>query len=88
MKRESRTGVIIGPQERIDAYTALQALTTGPAWQFFEEDKVGKLEEGMEASFVILDKNPLKITDVDDIRTIKVLETIKEGETIYSSQRH
>jgi predicted amidohydrolase YtcJ len=85
MKRESRSGVIIGPQERIDAYTALQALTTGPAWQFFEESRVGKLDVGMESSFVITDKNPLKMTEVDDIRTIKILETIKEGETIYSS---
>ena len=34
MKRESRSGVIIGPDERIDAYSALQALTTAPAWQF------------------------------------------------------
>lgn len=83
MKRESRTGVIIGPQERIDSYTALQALTTGPAWQFFEESRVGKLDVGMEASFVILDKSPLKITNVDDIRAIRVLETIKEGESIY-----
>jgi predicted amidohydrolase YtcJ len=85
MKRESRSGVIIGPQERIDAYTALQALTTGPAWQFFEESRVGKLDVGMESSFVITDKNPLKVTEFDDIRAIKILETIKEGETIYSS---
>lgn len=84
MKRESRSGVIIGPQERIDAYTALQALTTGPAWQFFEESRVGRLDVGMESSFVITDKNPLKITDVDDIRTIKILQTIKEGEAIYT----
>lgn len=84
MKRQSRSGVIIGPQERIDAYTALQALTTGPAWQLFEESRVGKLDVGMEASFVIMDKNPLKITGVDDIRSIKVLQTIKAGKSIYN----
>jgi predicted amidohydrolase YtcJ len=88
MKRESRSGVIIGPQERINAYTALQALTTGPAWQFFEESSVGKLDVGMEASFVIMDKDPLKIAEVDDIRAIQIVETIKEGETIYASKRH
>jgi len=83
MKRESRSGVIIGPDERVDAYTALQALTTSPAWQLFEEERVGKLKTGMEASFVILDSNPLKTADVDAIREVKVLETIKEGKTIY-----
>jgi hypothetical protein len=83
MKRESRSGVIIGQDERVDAYTALQALTTAPAWQFFEEERVGKLKSGMEASFVILDSNPLKTADVDAIKEVKVLETIKEGKTIY-----
>ncbi len=86
MKRESRTGVIVGPDERVDAYTALQALTTGPAWQFFEEDRSGRIIEGMLADFVILDRNPLKVAQVDEIREIKVVETIKEGETIYQAQ--
>lgn len=85
MNRESRTGVIIGPDERVDAYTALQALTTGPAWQFFEEERVGKLKPGMEASFVILDRNPLKVAGTDEIKDIVVLETIKEGTTIYKA---
>ena len=84
MKRESRSGVIIGPDERIDAYTALQALTTSPAWQFFEEDRVGKLNVGLEASFVVLDQNPLTITEVDEIKDIRVLETIKAGKSIFS----
>jgi predicted amidohydrolase YtcJ len=37
----------------------------------------------MEASFVILDSNPLEIPDVDAIKEINILETIKEGKTIY-----
>ena len=31
---------------------------------------------------LIIDKNPLKI-NVDDIRNIKILETIKNGNTLY-----
>ncbi|MBE9547810.1 MAG: amidohydrolase [Proteobacteria bacterium] len=83
MKRETRSGKILGADQRIDAYTALQNITTGPAYQFFEEDRKGMIKKGMLADFVILDKNPLKVTDVDAIREITVLQTIKEGSTIY-----
>ena len=82
MARESRSGVIIGPDQRVDAYTALQGLTTGPAWQFFEEDQRGRIPEGLLADFVILSADPIE-TEVDSIREIRVLETIKEGETIF-----
>ena len=34
------------------------------------------------ADFVILDKNPLKVEAID-IKDIKVVETIKEGKTVY-----
>jgi len=83
MKRETRSGKVLGPEQRIDAYAALQNLTTGPAYQFFEEDRKGMIKEGMVADFVILDGNPLALPDVDAIREISVLETIKEGTTIF-----
>jgi len=83
MRRESRSGKVIGRGERVDAYTALQALTTGPAYQLFEENRKGRIKEGLLADFVILDKDPLK-TNVAKIKTIQVLETIKEGRTIYT----
>ncbi len=82
MARESRNGVIIGPDQRVDAYTALQGLTTGPAWQVFEENRKGKIKEGLLADFVIIKNNPLK-QKVDDIRDNEVLATIKEGKVVY-----
>ena len=82
MARVSPTGVVSGADERIDAYAALQALTTGPAWQIFEEDRKGRIKPGLLADFAILDKNPLT-TPVDDIKAIKVLETIKEGRSVW-----
>ncbi len=83
MKRETRSGKILGPDERIDAYTALQQLTTGPAYQFFEENRKGRIKDGLLADFVILDNNPLKVKNVDDIKKIQVVETIKEGKSVY-----
>ncbi len=84
MARVSPTGVVSGADERIDAYAALQALTTGPAWQIFEEDRKGRIKIGLLADFVILDKNPLTLP-VDDIKSIKVLETIKEGQSVWKA---
>ena len=83
MKRETRSGKILGPDQRIDAYTALQQLTTGPAYQFFEENRKGSIKEGLLADFVILDKNPLKVANVDDVKDVVVVETIKEGNSVY-----
>ncbi|WP_411339019.1 amidohydrolase [Sphingopyxis sp. J-6] len=82
MARVSPTGVVSGPAERLNAYEALQALTTGPAWQVFEEDRKGRIKPGLLADFVILDKNPLT-TPVDGIKAIKVRETIKEGRSVW-----
>lgn len=82
MARRSISGVVSGPDEQLGAYQALQALTTGPAWQIFEEDRKGRIKAGLLADFVILDRNPLD-TPTDDIKSIKVLETIKEGRSIW-----
>lgn len=82
MARVSPTGIVSGADERVDAYAALQALTTGPAWQIFEEDRKGRIKPGLLADFVILDKNPLT-TPVGAIKAIKVVETIKEGRSVW-----
>ena len=42
----------------------------------------GSLKSGKMADLVILDKNPLKV-QANDIKDIKVLETIKEGRTVF-----
>lgn len=82
VNRMSRNGEIIGEDERVTPYQALQAITVNAAYQYFEESKKGTLEKGKLADLVILDNNPLKI-DQKKIKDIKVLETIKEGQTIF-----
>jgi predicted amidohydrolase YtcJ len=80
--RSSRTGRVLGPEHRVPVETALKALTIWPAWQHFEEDSKGSIEVGKLADFVILSDNPMTVPP-DQIDDIKVLETIKEGESIY-----
>lgn len=82
VNRISRNGVTVGADERITPYQALQAITTNPAYQYFEENSKGSLKKGLLADLVILDKNPTKV-DVMAIKDIKVSETIKEGKTIF-----
>lgn len=82
VERTSRSGKVIGPEERLTPYEALKAITDWSAYQHFEQDTKGTLEAGKLADLVILDKNPLKVTP-DSIKDIQVLETIKEGTTVF-----
>ena len=80
--RRSRSGDILGPMHRVPVWEALKALTIWPAWQHFEEDRKGTIEVGKLADFVILSENPLSV-DPSLLDDIHVMETIKEGESIY-----
>lgn len=82
--RQSRAGHVIGPNERVDAMTALKAITIDAAWQIREEDTKGTIATGKLADLVILDKDPLKVEPMS-IRDVKVVETIKEGKSIYTA---
>lgn len=82
VERTSRSGVVIGESERLTPYEALQAITIWSAYQHFEEDTKGSLEAGKRADLVILDRNPLKV-DPQYIKDIVVVETIKDGRSIF-----
>ncbi len=83
--RQSRAGKVIGPAERVSVWQALKALTTEGAWQIREEDHKGEIAEGKLADLVILDGNPMTVP-TDKILDIKVVETFKEGRTVYKRQ--
>jgi len=82
VNRVTRSGFVLGPDQRISPMDALRALTIWPAWQHFDEKIRGSITVGKLADFVVLDANPLTI-DPMKIREVHVLMTIKEGEVIY-----
>ena len=82
VNRLSRQGNLIGEDQKISVYDALKAVTINAAYEYFEEDTKGSIKEGKRADLVILDRNPLAV-DPMEIKNIKVLETIKDGKTIY-----
>lgn len=80
--RETRSGAILGPEQRIDVASALRAITIDAAHQLFEENDKGSLEPGKLADLVVLDRNPLEVNP-SELRHIKVLSTIKEGRVVF-----
>lgn len=82
VNRTTRSGKVLGPEQRVSVMNALKSITINAAYQYFEEKTKGSLESGKLADFVILDKNPLKV-EPKGIKDIKVVETIKEGKSIY-----
>jgi predicted amidohydrolase YtcJ len=82
VNRVTRSGQVLGPQHRVSPLVGLKAQTIWSAYQHFEEKTKGSIEVGKLADFVVLDQNPLTI-DPLKIAGIKVLETIKEGTTVY-----
>lgn len=83
VNRTSRSGKVMGPGERLTPIEALKAITLWGAHEHFEEKAKGSLEAGKLADMVILSNNPLTI-DPAKINTIQVMETIKEGKTVYA----
>lgn len=82
VNRISRAGAEVGPGQRVTPYEGLKAMTEWVAEQYDEQATKGTLATGKLADLVILDKDPLKVEPMA-IKDIKVLETIKEGRSIY-----
>ncbi|MGA1303261.1 MAG: amidohydrolase, partial [Cyanobium sp.] len=82
VNRRTPSGLVIGSDQRVTPYLGLKAVTANAAWQIKEEKSKGTLEVGKLADLVILERNPLKV-DPSSIKDIAVVETIKEGRTIF-----
>jgi predicted amidohydrolase YtcJ len=82
LARESRSGKVIGADERVSLYEGLKAITINGAYQYNEEKIKGSIEKGKLADLVIIAEDITKIP-VGKIKDLEVLETIKEGKTVY-----
>lgn len=82
VNRVTRSGKILGSDQRITPLEALKSMTINAAYQFFEENDKGSIEVGKLADLTVLSANPLKV-DAMTIKDIRIEETIKEGKTVY-----
>jgi predicted amidohydrolase YtcJ len=85
VNRKTRSGVDIGPQEKLTPMEALRAYTINGAYASFEEDIKGSIEPGKLADVVVLSDNLLEI-DPSEIRNIAVEKTIIGGEVVYENK--
>lgn len=82
VNRVTMGGRLLGADQRLTVEEALRGITINGAYQIFEEDSKGSITPGKLADLVILGANPLTVP-ASQLKEIPVLETIKEGETIF-----
>ena len=80
--RLTRSGKVLGADQKISTYDALKAMTVNAAYQHFEEDIKGTIEVGKLADLVILSENPLT-KPVKQILDLKVVATYSHGKEIF-----
>ena len=85
MTRETRSGFVLGKDERISFDEALYAVTQGAAYSYFEENTKGSITVGKQADLVVLAADPRTIP-AEDVSEVAVLETIARGRTVYMAQ--
>lgn len=85
VNRRTKSGELLGAEQCISVMEALRAVTIHAAYQYFEEHEKGSVAVGKRADFTILDRNPL-VVDPIRLREIRVLQTIKDGRTIYRAE--
>lgn len=82
VNRTTRAGVVLGPDQKLSTYQALEGITKNAAYQYFEERQKGTLAPGKLADMVILSQDPLQLPG-DELRRLQVLATCKEGRWVY-----
>lgn len=83
--RRDRDGAPPGgwrPGEKLSRVDALAGFTRGAAHAGFMEDKVGALEPGKWADFVLTDRDPMTVPE-DEIWKTEVVETWLAGRRVY-----
>ncbi len=83
VNRLTQSGRCLGSSEKVSVYDALKAVTINAAYQYGEENDKGSITPGKKADLIILDRDPLTVPS-EEIRDIKVTETIKDGETVWN----
>jgi predicted amidohydrolase YtcJ len=73
------------PEERVSVETALAGFTRSAAYAGFAEDRIGSLEPGKWADFVLVDRDPTKV-DPQSLAATQVLETWVAGKKVWEKK--
>jgi predicted amidohydrolase YtcJ len=80
--RDTISGGVLGPDQRITRQEALKAQTLNNAYTTFEEKSKGSIESGKFADLVVLDEDVMR-TPEKSIESMKVLMTMVGGKIVY-----
>jgi predicted amidohydrolase YtcJ len=86
VQRRSSRGAVIGPDERVDATTALRAYTLDAAWIAGEERERGSLTPGKLADFVLL-TDDVTAVDPERIADVGVVATFVGGQCTHGAEK-
>ncbi|MBO1625291.1 amidohydrolase [Bacillus arachidis] len=81
-RRSFMDGTCYIPEERLSVFEAVSLFTTGSAYTIGKENERGKIAQGYEADFTIMDRNVFEI-EVEDIKNIQVTATVIDGQIVY-----
>jgi predicted amidohydrolase YtcJ len=73
-----------GKSEAVDIHTALRSYTAWGSRQMFLEDKIGTIEVGKRADIAVWDRDLYSVS-TEQIKDLKCLMTLLDGEVIYTS---
>jgi predicted amidohydrolase YtcJ len=73
------------PQQKLSIHQAIAAYTTGAAYAEFAENSKGRLNPGMVADMVVLDRDITRVAPEEILKT-KVLRTVVGGKTVYQAK--
>ena len=84
--RKTRSGKVLGEEQKISTYAALEAMTINAAYQHFEDDIKGTIEVGKQADLVVLSEDPLSIHP-EKLLNLKVVATYSKGTEIFNAKK-
>jgi predicted amidohydrolase YtcJ len=85
VNRTTKAGKPIGQSQRITVMEALRLYTVNSAYQSFDEDRLGSIEEGKLADFVILGRDILTAPPAE-IKDISIDATIVGGRVVHEKK--
>ena len=73
------------PEERMTREETLRSMTLDAAYSVFMEGRVGSIEPGKLADFIVIDRDVMTC-EANDIIGTRVLRTVVGGETVYEAE--
>jgi predicted amidohydrolase YtcJ len=78
VNRQTASGQVLGPEERITVEQALRAITIDAAFVLGVEEEIGSIVAGKTADFTILEQDPYAVPP-EALKDVPIWGTVFEG---------